>query len=333
MKFLLETFVFLLFLSGYHQCKAQFEGSRIITERNYPNCVELSNDSVRVVLEPNLGGRVLAYELNGKNVLYVDDAQDGKVYEPGKYIHPSGGRSDIGPEKTIPPHPSLFLGRWEARITGEREAEMISQKDTATGVQLIRKFKLDKSGSRLEFTQTIKNIGNSSKSYCHWSRTFIKGGGIALAPLHKNSRYPKGYLIYGPGRILNFMPEDEDQIHIREGVLEITGVPSQPKFVTDSYAGWLAYITKENQLFIKKYPTYPPGNYGEIAASTACLFYKDLMCEVEPIGPMETIIPGKDVSFTEYWYLINYQYPRQKKTDLEEIQTIIKNLEPKLLSQ
>lgn len=315
------------------QGRTQLPGSRIVTERNYPNCIELSNDSVRVILEPNLGGRILVYELNGKNVLYVDDAQDGKIYEPGKSMHPSAGRFDIGPERTIPAHPALYLDQWTARITGKREAEMISRKDTATGVQLIRKFKLSQSGSRLECTQIIKNISKTPKSYCHWSRTFIKGGGIALAPLNQNSRYPKGYLIYGPGRILNFMPEDEDHIRVREGILEITGVPSQPKLVTDSYAGWLACITRDNQLFIKKYPASSLRNYGEIAASTACLYYKDLMCEVEPIGPMETIAPGKDVSFTEYWYLFNYQYPNQKKADLNEIQTIIKNTEPELLSQ
>ncbi len=306
--------------------KAQYAGSRMVTERSYPNCIELSNDSVRVVLEPNLGGRVLAYELKGKNVLYVDDSQDGAVYVPGKYIHPSGGRSDIGPERTIPAHPALFLGRWNAKITGEREAELTSQKDTATGIQLIRQFKLAKSGSLLEFTQIIKNIGKTSKSYCHWSRTFVKGMGISLSPLNPESRYPAGYLIYGPGKILNFMPENEPNIRTTDGILEITGVPSQPKIVTDGLAGWLAYLTNDNQLFIKKYPVFPHRNYGEIAASTACIFYKELMCEIEPIGPMETIAPERMVSFKEQWFLFNYPFPHDKKVDLKGIQNLIEKL-------
>ena len=317
-----------LFLSS--QGMAQFRGTRTVTERNYPNCIELSNDSVRVVLEPNLGGRVLAYELNGKNVLYVEDAQDGKIYEPGKYIHPSGGRSDIGPEKTIAPHPALFFGKWETRITGEREAEMISQKDTATGVQLIRKFKLAKTGSRLEFTQIIKNTGNSTKNYCHWSRTFVKGSGISLLPVNPQSRYPKKYIMYGPGNIMNFTPENEGSIRMREGIMEIVAPPVQPKIVTDSNEGWLAYITRDNQLFIKKYPVYPGRIYGEMAASTACVFYRDIMCEIEPIGPMETIAAGKEVSFTENWYLYSYPYPSDKITDLKSILSRIHQLEPKI---
>lgn len=324
--FLLFTGIMLLSFLG----KAQFEGARIVTERNYPNCIELTNDSVRIILEPNLGGRILVYELNGNNVLYVDEAQNGKIYEPGKFIHPSAGRFDIGPEHTIPEHPALYFGKWTARITGDREAEMISQKDSSTGVQLIRKFKLAKSGSRIEYTQTIKNISNSTKSYCHWSRTFVKGGGIALAPLNKNSRYPKGYLIYGPGRILNYLPAEEDNIRIREGILEITGTPSQPKIVTDSYAGWLAYITTDNLLFIKIYPAFPLRNYGEIAASTACFYYRDLRCEVEPIGPMETIEPGHEAYFSEHWYLFEYHYPKNKLADLKGVQNRINRFQPKL---
>jgi hypothetical protein len=310
-----------LYLPGF----AQFQGARTITERKYPGCIELSNDSVRVVLEPNLGGRVLAYERYGKNVLYVDDAQDGLIYE-GKNRHPSAGRCDFGPEKTVPPHPLLYLGKWQARITGDREAEMISQKDSATGVQLIRRFRLAKSGNRLEFTQVIKNTSNSSKSYCHWSRTFVKGGGISLAPLNPHSRYPRKYILYGPGNIMNFMPEIEESIRIREGILEILAPPSQPKFVTDTEQGWLAYITLDNQLFIKKYPVYPLRIYGEMAASTACVYYKPLYCEIEPIGPMETIAPGKESAFTEYWYLFDYQYPADKKANLKELLTRINEL-------
>jgi len=308
------------------QCYSQFAGARVITERLYPNCIELFNDSIRVVLEPNLGGRVLAYELNGNNVLYVDATQDGLVYQPDVYIHPSAGRFDIGPERTIPAHPKLYLDRWIGLITGNREAQMISQEDTVTGVQLIRKFTLSPSGSRLACTQVIRNISKENKNYCHWSRTFVKGGGIAMAPLNPNSRYPEKYLIYGPGKVMNFQPESEQNIQIRENVLEITGTPSQPKIITDGYQGWLAYLTNDHQLFVKTYATYPDRIYGEMAANTACLFYKALYCEIEPIGPMELVEPGKEVSFTEYWYLFDYQNLAQKKNKGSEVMEIIDHL-------
>jgi hypothetical protein len=104
------------------------------------------------------------------------------------------------------------------------------------------------------------------------------------------------------------------------------GAPTLPKIITDTETGWLAYITLDNQLFVKKYTVYPSRIYGEMAACTACVYYKPLYCEIEPIGPMETIAPGKVAEFTEYWYLFDCQYPVDKKADLKRIQNKITNL-------
>jgi hypothetical protein len=305
----------------------QYDGARLITQNLYPGCIELSNNNTRVVLEPNLGGRVLIYELNGKNVLYVNPEHNGRIYKSGDNFMPSAGRCDIGPEFTFPDHPLLFFGKWEGKIIGPMEAEMISQKDPVTGIQLFRRFKLSANDSYLEFTQIIKNVSNRITSCSHWSRTFVKGGGISLTPLAQNGRYPKGYLIYGPGNVMDYMPIQEPNIRVRDGILEITGTPSRPKFVMDGDAGWLAYITTENQLFIKKYKVYPERVYGEMAASTTSVYYfMDQFCEVEPLGPMETLKPGEEASFTERWFLLDYKYPENKVADLKSILEIIKKL-------
>ncbi len=303
-------------------------GTAIISQNGYNNCIELSNGDVRVVLEPNMGGRVLVYEKAGVNVLYRNPEQDGLVYEPGMVInHPSGGRFDIGPEKTIPKRPNLFFGRWEAKITGKRMAELSSMPDSATGVRLVRRFRLADNGSKLECTQTIINISKETKSYCFWSRTFAKGGGISLTPLNPNSRFPKGYIVYGPGNVMDFMPADEPSTGIREGILEIIAPPTRPKFVMDNTEGWLAYITTDNQLFIKTYPIYPKRVYAEMSAATSSIWYNgNEMCEIEPIGPLEIIKPGRSASFTETWYLKDFQYPENKKVDLKKIREIISNL-------
>jgi hypothetical protein len=303
------------------------EGAAVISQYGYDNCIELTNSDVRVVLEPNIGGRVLIYELNGKNVLYRDSSQDGMIYKPGLRLSPAGGRCDIGPEKTAPPRPALFLGKWDGKITGSREAQLISQKDTSTGVQLIRTFRLDERGSTLHYTQTIKNISDETKHYCFWSRTFVKGGGISLTPLNPRSRFPKGYLIYGPGNVMDFLPKEEPNIRTRNGILEIIGAPERPKFVMDVSDGWLAYITKDDQLFVKKFNVYPDRIYGEMSAANVSIWYnKDQVCEIEPIGPMETIRQGEEVSFSETWYLMDYPYPANQTPDQEELLAIIKDL-------
>jgi hypothetical protein len=142
-----------------------------------------------------------------------------------------------------------------------------------------------------------------------------------------NSKYPKGYIIYGPGNVMDYLPDKEDNIRIRDGILEIIGPPSRPKFVMDGDAGWLAYITKDNQLFIKKYLVFPDRVYGEMAASTTSVYYfKEQFCEIEPLGPTEILKPGEEVSFTERWFLFDYTYPANKTANLKDILKIIEKL-------
>lgn len=304
---------------------AQYPGTRIVTELGNKNCIELSNETTRVVLEPNVGGRVLVYALKGNNVLYINAKLEGTPYVPGKpYGNPGAGRFFYGPEKTGPRSSQLFLGKWEGKITGPREAMMTSEIDTVTGVRLVRSFQLDETGSHLSCTQVIQNASKKVIRHYHWSRTFAKGGGISLTPLNPHSKYPKGYLVYGPGNVLDFEPDDEPNVRTREGILEIIGAPGRPKFVMDCVEGWLAYITRDDQLFIKKFNIYPDRNYGDMAAPTVSVYYnRETMCEVEPIGPLEILEPGEAAPFTEHWYLYDFTYPPDRMANLDEVKNMI----------
>ncbi|MBN1294914.1 MAG: hypothetical protein JXB48_23965 [Candidatus Latescibacteria bacterium] len=288
------------------------KGTAWIDCHGYSKCIQLFNNDTKVVLEPNCGGRVIEYSLNGQNSIFVDPAHDGWMYTPGKRtIDPCGGRLDIGPEMTIPNHNDIWVGTWSAEITGPYTARLTSVKDKATGVQLIREFKLNADNSHLKCTQIIKNIGNETKQYYHWSRTLAEGNGIFLVPLNPDSRFPRGYIIYGPGPVMNYDWRDPQNVEVRDGYLIVTGEPPQPQIGLDSYDGWLAYITRGNLLFIKKFPMYPDRIYSDMAATTVMIYYyKDKMCELEPMGPRETIRPGKSVSYTEDWWLLPYEYPK-----------------------
>ncbi len=176
------------------------EGAEIISSHGYNGCVRLFNDAVQVVLEPNCGGRLLEYSLNGVNALYVDPAQDGWTFRPGEpSIDPSGGRFDIGPEMTAPRRPFLWLGPWTAEITGPRSARMTSIEDRATGVRLIREFELDARSSRSAAVRSSRTPAR---------RCAVTTTGAAPSPprrhLHRTALrtepVPLGYIYYGPGR-------------------------------------------------------------------------------------------------------------------------------------
>ncbi len=296
-------------------------GASIVSFSGYDDCIRLENGDTRVTLCPAAGGRVLEYSRQGKNCLYLSPGDKGWTYESGKKGGSmSAGRFDIGPEQTIPKHPQLWMGRWTGKITGPRAARLVSVKDKPTGVQLIREFALDKNSTRLECKQTIRNISEAAVEYCHWSRTFAPGGGVCVIPLTKPSRFPAGYVMYGPGPAINFRPEDKN-IRTRDGFLEITGVPQFPKLGMDTTAGWFAYLMKNDIMFVKRFPTYPDRVYNEVAGLTMSIWYPSgPMCELEPIGPREKLAPGESASFTETWYLLPHAFPKEgQQADLKKI--------------
>ncbi|MBM82270.1 MAG: hypothetical protein CMJ78_17020 [Planctomycetaceae bacterium] len=298
------------------------ESAEVIKYHNYTKAIEFKDGSTRVVLCPQAGGRVIEYSRNGKNALYFADEE--KAWKPGAKVPMSAGRFDIGPEQIIPRHPLLWSGEWSGQITGKQSARLTSKPDPATGVQLIRDFKLDK-GSRLTITQTIKNVSKTRKQWCYWSRTFATGNGTCIIPLSDSSRFPNKYVMYEPNGLINMRPVDP-KIKVNDGYLQITGVPRQPKLGFDSYVGWMAYVTRDNLLFVKRFKTDTNAVYNEVAGLTISVWYpEDRRVELEPIGPRQQLEPGEQSSFSVEWWLTDFDY-QEGAVNTNDLQKVTKGL-------
>jgi hypothetical protein len=300
------------------------ESSRFVDYFGYPQCLVLENASARTVLCPH-GGRVLEYAWKGRNAMYLDPEQNGWTYTPGRpTVEPSAGRFDIGPEQIVPPHPDLWFGSWIGQHTGPHSARLTSVRDAATGVQLVRDFALDPETSHLRCTQTIANVSDQTRAWSHWGRSFAEGGGICLVPLSPGSRFPNHYVRYGPGPVINYQPDDPN-IRVRDSFVEVLGPPQQEKLGFDSAAGWFAYLMRDGLMWIKRFPVHTDRVYSEMAGLTISIWYhQELICELEPIGPRETLAPGHAASFVEEWWLLPYRYPaRGDDVDLDEVSRLV----------
>jgi hypothetical protein len=295
----------------------------------YSDCIFLENENTRVVLGHQSGGGILEYSHGGENILFSDPAQEGKTWKPGNPIFgPKAGRFDIGPEKILPEHPVLWVGEWSGDITGPRSAKLTSQVDPKLNVQLVREFRLDADSSHLTCRQTIINKSpDKVQRLCHWSRTLAKGGGICVIPLGDYSRFPNSWVMYGPDEVIQYQPEDPN-VKIRSGFLEILAPPAEAKLGMDSMEGWFAYLMPDHWMFLKSYVTHPDRVYNEIAGLTVSVWAPadGSRIELEPIGPMEVLKPGKSATFEEEWWLVPFQFPEAgKKVDLDALEQAVRN--------
>jgi hypothetical protein len=314
-------FTILLFMSISPFTDAQVH-TNYTSYSNIDSCIELSNKYVKVILDPATGGRVIEYSSNGNNVLFTR-LTDNPGLDRSR-LYPDGGRFDIGPEKIAPGRPLLWRGKWRAEIVEPGKVRLISHVDPAVGIRIIREYSLNKTSSQLKIMQTMINESRIPQRYCFWSRTLAKGGGICLIPLNPKSRYPNGFVITENDSLLNYSPELPEGTKIREGIFEIQQVQERPKFNFDSEEGWIAYLTKSNQIFIKKFNVYPEEIYGDVMASNISIWYSmDNVCEIEPMSPWVLLKPGEHYSFEEVWYLLNYDFPDKDDTQIEEIRKMI----------
>lgn len=51
------------------------------------------------------------------------------------------------------------------------------------------------------------------------------------------------------------------------------------------------------------------------------------MTEIEPIGPLEVLKPKAKASFTEDWFIKDFQFPEDKKINPQDIRNTINQLD------
>ncbi len=299
--------------------RAEEPVARAVASHGYSKAIELKLGKTRAILCPQAGGRVLAFEVDGLDAMWFDEAE--KKWQPGKPGPITAGRFDYGPELTVPAHPKAWAGEWTAEITNGNVVKLTSPKDDG-GIQLVREFRLIVHGTHgLSCKQTMTNVSKETREVCHWGRSFSPGGGICVVPLgDRPSRFPSKYAMYEDGAIINVKAKD-DNIRERDGFLEILAPPRKPKLGFDTYAGWLAYAMPNNALFVKRFPAYPDRVYNEAAGLTLSVWYPTgPRIELEPIGPRERLKPGVSASFTEDWWLLSHPFPKAgEKLDLKAL--------------
>ncbi len=316
-----------LLLLGVFVMATKTQAAEVIEYHGYREAIELKRGATRVVLCPEIGGRVLEFSIDGKNALYLDEKDTGSQATQKPVT--SAGRFDYGPELTVRPHPAIWSGSWSAAITGPASVRLTSADDKSAGVRLVREFTLGEGPTaHLSCTQTIENISDAPIDVCHWGRSFSPGGGVCIVPLgDRPSRFPSKYAMYEESAVINVRATDPNIVE-RDGMLVIVAPPRKPKLGFDSQAGWLAYSMPGDLLFVKRFATYPDRVYNEAAGLTLSVWYPEgPRIELEPIGPRECLSPGERAVFTEGWYLTTFPFEKSaEKIDLKRLREVVEHL-------
>ena len=286
----------------------EFEGVSVINYRGWANSIllEAEDPGFRAVVVPAIGGRILGYGNYHHNILYQRSDNDGQTLATHGKLQAGGYFSDLGPElRGIPAHPLLTVGEYNAELTRDFGVTVVSAADPTTGIRLTRNIILDPESGDLAITQIMRNTSAGELSYCHWDRTKVQGGGFALIPLKKGSKYEDGWAVKrGTGAEATYVDKDLKirEIEEHKDTLIVKCINGPMKVGVDSDAGWIAYAWR-HFLFIKYFPIYEDAYYSD-NGNTVELYWNDDFAELEPLSPEVFLRPGDGYQFPGLWKII-----------------------------
>ena len=284
-------------------------GVQIETYGGWTNCLSLKceNRQVRSVIVPTVGGRIMHYSLNGENLLHETAAALGQTLDKTPDGFWAGGyQCDVGPEiRGIPDHKTLWLGAYHWKAPDDYRVVLSSEPDKTLGVALEKEILMDPETGDLGITQRMKNTSDQETSFCIWDRTLCRGGGFAIFPLNKKSRFPARWSIrrkvgeqYSYDGALPVSP----QVQILDGMLVAQSRGEPTRVGADSDAGWIAYV-RGRVLFVKYFSYAREGNYTD-GGNSVELYFDQQVAEFGPVSPEARLKPTENYSFPEKWTLI-----------------------------
>lgn len=264
------------------------------------NKLTLKNDFLEIeYLTHSL--RILGLTPKGKTNLLADMSHQPPIATPYGDFHFRGGHRLWHSPEAMP--------RTYVPDTGELKIKELpdgvfleTQTEPGTGIRKCMEIRLAANKPSITITHTLINDGLWAVEFAPWAITQFRLGGTAILPMPIGNVDPSGLL---PNRQLSFWPYTrigDPRLKLRDDFI-FFHADALPPFKMGYFNphGWLAYYI-DGILFRKTFPaqteaTYPDNN------CNAELYCNDQFIELESLGNLTEVLPGKSVSHVEIWEL------------------------------
>lgn len=279
-----------------------------IDYQGWKDCWEISNPVVRLVVVPQIGGRIMEYSLEGENAFWQNESELGKVTgnDVGKSWHNYGGyKAWNAPEsRWAPVDRDYFYDSMPAQVEPLSDGSGVRVTTAPIphlGYQFTRDIVLADTTSRVRLIERMRNVTDHEISWSVWDVTQVRVPCWIAFPLSGKSDFPQGCNVIIPQN----MPLKQTKRYNNIGILQYDNLTEN--WSTDAKGGWMAYI--KGQLAYTKHwatrmvgVTYPDGGC-DAAFYTCSKDYFGGYAEMEVMGPMVTLKAGEETELVEDWFL------------------------------
>lgn len=304
------------------------------------NAIAWTDNSMSMHIVPELGGRIMNFQLADHPFLWIDATLAGTVPPEsrlgshGEWLNWGGDKIWLAPQGWTseqqwpgPPDPVIDGGPYHAETLYEDDPlaglRLTSGGDAGSGVQLSRTLQPEMQSSHLHIVVTMTNVSAIWKQWGIWAVTQIDAtnpDGLgwnrklrAYIPIAANS---------APGYMVIYGSENNSQFGTCDGILEARYKHKVGKIGIDCRAGWVAVVDgSKGKVLVQRMSyeagkQYPDGSniqiwtnglgeleaYGRREMMPEDVERNPYLLESELLSPMMRIGPGESAVFSYDWF-------------------------------
>lgn len=279
--------------------------------RGWADSYRLTAGDYSLVVVPEIGGRIMEYSLEGRNILWENQSEFGQTYPVTKEWHNFGGyKTWVSPEEYWGWPPDFMLDCGKANIEvlqnpkGLPVLQVIGAPSLKAGLFFSKEITLTESGEVI-VKQRMHNISSKAVQYGIWDVTQAKTPCFVAFPVNPKSKFPDG-LHYKIAESRN-----STQFSFRDGYCITTYKGEPGDIASDSDGPWIICFNGD-LAFVKLFgpmergAEYPDGGCScEVFTSDPKLGY----VEMEVLGPMVKLPPGGQTELEGRWKIIKLSQP------------------------
>lgn len=260
-------------------------------------CHWLTNGRLRLAITTERGPRIVFCGLDGGRNLLVETPEFMLPSPNGPLGLLGGHRLWYAPEL-----PERTYWPDERPVTVEEltgGARFTAAIDGA-GIEKSFAVTLAENASTVTVAHRLKNTGDTTIELAVWALTMVPLGGVALLPQPYGNVDEAGLL---PNRFLSLWPySDPTDPRLRWGnrIMCVRGTPAAAnKLGYRNAHGWLAHWL-DGTLLVKSFPANLDARHPDNGCNAEC-YLNDEFMEVESLGGLINLAPGKTVEHEEVW--------------------------------
>jgi len=337
---MLQIMFYLILLMAISVCAfAQVNDAKVQLVNNHNewgwDAYVMENGLITTATVPDIGARVMQYDLGDHSSIYVNNNLLGKTYKPenNSFWPNFGGFKNWPPPQSRwswPPPPTLDYGKYDAKIeanTADSVSIFVSspvEKWGAPNIRFERLLTIYKGSSRVKVDQTMINEGTGKQSWSMWDITqnLVNHPGEkdydnywVYFTINPNSRY-------GDDGVRWDKKSDAWVGEVAPGIYGVQFKNEGKKLFADSHEGWICYVDElDGYAYAKTFKLFEKGDYPDDGAHVEVYIGGDYL-EVEVVSPVvEMAANGGKYTLTEDWWAAKVNGPIQGVNNVGAIAT------------